>query len=134
MVAWSLSHFATREAPHFDLFEVDNPLAFTTSRVLCDHHQLPLCLWSPPGSGHGGIPVSTHVCPENRLSGGLKNGPEAYQVLSPRNLGFPGGPVVNNMAHNAGDTGSIAGQRTKTPHATGHLSLCTATRESMCRN
>ena len=40
---------------------------------------------------------------------------------------FPGGPVVKNPPPNAGDVGSIPGRRTKIPHATGQLSLCTPT-------
>ena len=35
---------------------------------------------------------------------------------------FPGGPVVKNPPSNAGDMGSIPGQGTKIPHATGQLS------------
>ena len=35
---------------------------------------------------------------------------------------FPGGPVVKNPPSNAGDVGSIPGQGTKIPHATGQLS------------
>ena len=35
---------------------------------------------------------------------------------------FPGGPVVNNLPSNPGDTGSIPGWGTKIPHATGQLS------------
>ena len=42
---------------------------------------------------------------------------------------FPGGPVVKNTPSNAGDAGSIPGQRTKIPHATGQLSLCATTTE-----
>ena len=34
---------------------------------------------------------------------------------------FPGGPVVKNPACNAGNTDSIPGQRTKTPHASDQL-------------
>ena len=30
---------------------------------------------------------------------------------------FPGGPVVENLPSNAGDTGSIPGWETKIPHA-----------------
>ena len=33
---------------------------------------------------------------------------------------FPGGPVVKNPPCNAGDAGSIPGQGTKIPHATGN--------------
>ena len=40
---------------------------------------------------------------------------------------FPGGPVVKNPPSNAGDTGSIPGRGAKIPHATGQLSLHTAT-------
>ena len=35
---------------------------------------------------------------------------------------FPGGPVVNNLSADAGDTGSIPGPGTKIPHAVGQLS------------
>ena len=35
---------------------------------------------------------------------------------------LPGGPVVNNLSANAGDTGSIPGPGTKSPHAVGQLS------------
>ena len=42
---------------------------------------------------------------------------------------FPGGPVVKNPPSNAGDTGSIPGQGTKTPHVTGQLSPCVTTTE-----
>ena len=34
---------------------------------------------------------------------------------------FTGGPVVKNPPSNAGDLGSIPGQETKIPHATGQL-------------
>ena len=47
---------------------------------------------------------------------------------------FPGGPGVKNPPSNAGDTGSIPGQETKIPHATGQLSLCATTRDPMCQN
>ena len=40
-----------------------------------------------------------------------------------RLLDFPGGPVVKNLACNAGDRGSIPGQGTKIPHAAEQLSL-----------
>ena len=40
-----------------------------------------------------------------------------------RLLDFPGGPVVKNLACNAGDRGSIPGQVTKIPHAAEQLSL-----------
>ena len=36
--------------------------------------------------------------------------------------GFPGGAVVENLPANAGYTGSIPGQGTRIPHATGQLS------------
>ena len=41
--------------------------------------------------------------------------------LGPRD--FPGGPVVKTLPFNARDEGSIPGQGTKIPHATGQLSL-----------
>ena len=37
--------------------------------------------------------------------------------------GLPGGPVVKNLLLNAGDKGSIPGQGTKIPHASGQRSL-----------
>ena len=39
---------------------------------------------------------------------------------------FPGGPVANSLASNAGDTGSIPGWGTKIPHSAEHLSPRTA--------
>ena len=42
---------------------------------------------------------------------------------------FPGGPVVKNLPCNAGDTGSIPGQGTVIPHATGQLSPRATTTE-----
>ena len=50
-----------------------------------------------------------------------------------KNLGdFPGGPVVKNMPHNAGDVNSTPGQGTKVPHAMERLSPSTTGRESVC--
>ena len=40
---------------------------------------------------------------------------------------FPSGPVVKNPPSKAGDVGLIPGQKTKIPHATAQLSLCTIT-------
>ena len=37
---------------------------------------------------------------------------------------FPGGPAVESPPSNAGDVGSIPGQGTKVPHASGQLSPC----------
>ena len=37
----------------------------------------------------------------------------------PKQSGLPGGPVVNNLPCNAGDTGSVPGQGTETPHGVG---------------
>ena len=42
---------------------------------------------------------------------------------------FPGGPVVKNPLYNAGDGGSIPGQGTKNPRATGQLSPRATTTE-----
>ena len=50
------------------------------------------------------------------------------------NRDFPGGPVVKNPPHNAGDVGSIPGQGTKIPHAEGQLSLHATTTELACLN
>ena len=47
---------------------------------------------------------------------------------------FPGGPVVKNPPYNAGDVGSIPGQGTKIPCATGQLSPRTTTTELACLN
>ena len=40
---------------------------------------------------------------------------------------FPSSPVVKNPPSNAGDVGSIPGWGTKIPHASGQISLSTAT-------
>ena len=45
-----------------------------------------------------------------------------FQVLSRKTGDFPGGPVVESLACNAGDVGSIPGQGTRVPHAAGQLS------------
>ena len=37
---------------------------------------------------------------------------------------FPGGPVVQNLRCNGGDTGSIPGRRTKIPHVSRQLKAC----------
>ena len=44
----------------------------------------------------------------------------------------PGGPMVKNLPANAGDTGSIPGQKTKLSHAVGPLSPCATTTEPVC--
>ena len=53
-----------------------------------------------------------------------------------RDIGLPqaflGGPVAKNPPSNAGDTGSISGQGTKIPHATGQPSVCTTPTEPLC--
>ena len=46
--------------------------------------------------------------------------------------GFPGGPVIKNPPSNAGDTGSIPGQRTNIPYVMGQLSSL-ATRKKSTR-
>ena len=43
---------------------------------------------------------------------------------------LPGGPVVKNLPHKAGDSGLLSGRGAKTPHAVGHLSLPAATTEA----
>ena len=40
--------------------------------------------------------------------------------------------MVKNLPSNAGDAGSIPGQGTKIPRASGQVSPCTATREKPC--
>ena len=47
---------------------------------------------------------------------------------------FSGGPVVKNPPSNAGDAGSIPGQGTRFPHATGQLSPYAKTPELMHLN
>ena len=47
---------------------------------------------------------------------------------------FPSGPVVKNLPSKAEDMGSIPGQGTKIPHATGQLSPRPTTTESMHRS
>ena len=42
---------------------------------------------------------------------------------------LPGSPVVKSLSSNAGDTGSIPGQGTKIPHASGQLSTSATNRE-----
>ena len=47
---------------------------------------------------------------------------------------FPSGPLVNNLPYNAGEVGSMPGQGTKIPHASGQLSLRATTTELACLN
>ena len=54
------------------------------------------------------------------------------KVTKIKDRDFPGGPVVMNPPSKAGDAGSIPGQGTKIPYATGQLSLCSAATESAC--
>ena len=42
--------------------------------------------------------------------------------------------VVKNSLSNAGDSGSIPGQGTKTPHTSGQLSLCTTKEKTTGHN
>ena len=56
----------------------------------------------------------------------------SYPILKSHCWDFPSGPMVKNLLSNAGNTGSILGQGTKIPHATGQLSLHTATTEPVC--
>ena len=46
----------------------------------------------------------------------------------------PDGPLVKNLPCSAEEAGSIPGQGTKIPHATGQLSPCSAARKSVCGN
>ena len=55
-----------------------------------------------------------------------------HKIVYCRN--FPGGPVVRNPPCNAGDMGSIPGQRTEVPYAMGQLSPQVTTREPVGRN
>ena len=50
------------------------------------------------------------------LAEGLNDKKESCET---EGRGFPGGPMVRNPPANAGDTGSIPGQGTKIPHASG---------------
>ena len=47
---------------------------------------------------------------------------------------FTGGPMVNHLPSNAGDTGSIPGWGTKIPHVVGQSSLHTTTTQHMGHN
>ena len=47
---------------------------------------------------------------------------------------FPGGPVIENLPSNAGDTGPIPGRGTKIPHAVGQLSQHAAPTEPARHN
>ena len=46
------------------------------------------------------------------------------------NWDFPGSPEVKNLPCTAGDSGSIPGQGTKTPHASEQLSPCATSTEA----
>ena len=54
------------------------------------------------------------------------------QIKKLRLRDFAGGPVVENPPSNAGDVGSILGQRAKFPHVTEELNLGAAATESWC--
>ena len=56
---------------------------------------------------------------------------KAYNDMKNPARDFPGGPVVKNLPSNTGDAGTIPGQGTKIPPATGQLSLHTATTEAL---
>ena len=72
----------------------------------------------------------THpLCPQTWASGHLMC---HLQTGWPRD--FPSGPVVKNPPCKPGDVGSISGQGTGIPHATGQLSPRAATRESTHHN
>ena len=60
--------------------------------------------------------------------------PAKWTIKNRHDGDFPGGPVVQNLPSNAGDTGLIPGRGTKIPHAAGQLSLRAATTEPACRN
>ena len=47
---------------------------------------------------------------------------------------FPGGPVVKNLPHNAGDVDSIPGQGTKISHGCRQVSLHATNTEPVCLN
>ena len=59
----------------------------------------------------------------------FENNSEKWRVGS-----FPGGPVANSLASNAGDAGSIPGWGTKLAYTAEQLSLCATTREPTCCN
>ena len=52
-------------------------------------------------------------------------------TLNPCLLDFRGGPVDENPALNAGDTGLILGPPGEIPHTVGQVSPCTTTTEPM---
>ena len=56
------------------------------------------------------------------------------EIKNDQGWDFPGGPVVKNPPCNAGDMGSIPGQRTKIPHAAEQLSLSATTTEHVSHN
>jgi len=56
-------------------------------------------------------------------------GMRAWLVKQGQRLDFPGRPVVKNSPHNAGDLGSIPGQRTRIPE---QRELCTTDQRDLC--
>ena len=69
---------------------------------------------------------------QNSGAGGRSVAPWRLHVISECSWAetSTGGPVVKNLPSHAGDKGSVLGQGTKTPHATGQLSPHSATRQS----
>ena len=56
-------------------------------------------------------------------------GMRTWLVKQGQRLDFPARPVVKNSPHNAGDLGSIPGQRTRIPE---QLDLCTTDQRDVC--
>ena len=67
----------------------------------------------------------------HKVESGTQN-KSVFKKLDSRN--FPGGPVVKNLPCNAGYTGSIPSQGTKTPHARKQLSSQATTTEPIYHN
>ena len=72
------------------------------------------------------VDIPTLVCWP--IGSTLQNIPLSFLSYS-KAENFPGGPVVKNLASNAGDAGLIPGQGTKIPHASAQLSRNATTRE-----
>ena len=91
--------------------------------------QLVHILKAPRGSGDREIEMPLHM-PHGLVMPGTNYGFRAkLRCRSPcstfflKNFSnFPGGPVVMNLPSKVGDVGSIRGQGTKIPHASGQLS------------
>ena len=77
------------------------------------------------------VDIPTLVCWP--IGSTLQNIPLSFLSYS-KAENFPGGPVVKNLASNAGDAGLIPGQGTKIPHAIEQLSQRASTTEPLSHN